>query len=235
MAKTSDKVRQAKCRAKFKENIKAYKAYLEKDRLRKKLQRQKDKTKPIAEQAAHKAEERVRLRNCRIQKKKTDQPALALSLGESPYQTKQLTGKAIKRVAKSLPNSPRKKRFVIGKTAEEAGLEVKGMHRKVRTGISPEQIDAVQKFFKEDDTSWQAPGRKDKVISWEVLSNGKISKTTTQVRYMLMSLKEAYLFREQIKCEVIGLSKFCSLRPVNIKLFEQIPHNVYVNTTKTFV
>ena len=31
--------------------------------------------------------------------------------------------------------------------AEEAGLEVKGMHQKVCTGISPEQINAVRKFF----------------------------------------------------------------------------------------
>ena len=138
MAKASDKVRQAKCRAKFKENKKAYPAYLEKDRLRKKLQRQEDKTKPITEQAAHKSGERVMLWNYHIQKKKTEQPALVLSLGESPYQRKQSTGKAIKWVAMSLPNSPRKKRFVIGKMAEEAGLEVKGMHRKVRTGINSE-------------------------------------------------------------------------------------------------
>ena len=81
-------------------------------------------------------------------------------------------------------------------------------------------------FFKKDDISWQAPGRKDRVISLEILSNGKTSKTTAQVRYKLMSLKEAYLFREQMKCEVIGLLKFCSLRPVHIKLFEQIPQNV---------
>ena len=96
MAKTSDEVRQAKYRAKFKENKKAYQAYLEKDRIQKKLQKQKDKAKPIAEQEAHMAEERVRLRNYYIQKKKTEQPALALSLREPPYQTKQSTGKAIK-------------------------------------------------------------------------------------------------------------------------------------------
>ena len=71
-------------------------AYLEKDRIQKKLQKQKDKTKPITEQEAHMAAERVRLRNCYIQKKKTEQCALALLLGESPYQTKQSTGKAIK-------------------------------------------------------------------------------------------------------------------------------------------
>ena len=67
---------------------KRLKAYLEKDRLRKKLQRQKNKTKPITEQEAHKEAERVRIRNYHILKKKTEQPALAQSLGESPYQTK---------------------------------------------------------------------------------------------------------------------------------------------------
>ena len=42
-----------------------------------------------------------------------------------------------------------------------------------------------------------------------------------------MSLKEAYhLFREEMKDEVIDSSKFCSLRPVHIKLFEQIPQMV---------
>ena len=66
--------------------------------------------------------------------------------------------------------------------AEEVGLEVKGMYWKVCTGISLGQIYAVQKCFKKDDI-WQAPGRKDKVISQEVLSDGKTSKTTIQVRY----------------------------------------------------
>ena len=121
--------------------------------------------------------------------------------------------------------------------AEEAGFEVKGMHWKVCTGISPKQIDVVQKFFKKDDIVWQASGGKDRVILREVLSNGKTSKTTTQVRYMLMSLKEAYhLFREEMKDEVIGLQMFCRLRPVILNYLSRfLPICVYVNTTKTFV
>ena len=83
----------------------------------------------------------------------------------------------MKRVAKSLPNSPRKKRFVIGKMTEEIGLKVTGIHQKVRTGISPKQIDHVQK----NKISWQAPGRKDRVLSQEVLSNGETLKKTCQV------------------------------------------------------
>ena len=117
----------------------------------------------------------------------------------------------MKRVAKSLPNSPRKKRFVIAKMAEEVGLKVKGIHWKVCTGISPKQIDDVQNFFEKNEISWQAPGRKDRVISREVLSNGETSKKTTQVQYMLISLKEAcHLFQEEMKDEVIGPSNFAA-------------------------
>ena len=78
-------------------------------------------------------------------------------------------------------NSPTKKQFLIEKRVEEAGLEVKGMHRKVRTGISPEQFNAVQKLFKKNGITWQASGRKDRVISCKVLSKGKNSKITNQV------------------------------------------------------
>ena len=44
-----------------------------------------------------------------------------------------------------------------------------------------------------------------------------------------MSLKEAYhRFVEAFQSLYIGLTKFCELRPANIKLFDQIPHNVCV-------
>lgn len=46
---------------------------------------------------------------------------------------------------------------------------------------------------------------------------------------MLMSLKEAYnLFINEYKEIKVGFSKFCSLRPLQVKLFDQIPHNVCV-------
>ena len=65
--------------------------------------------------------------------------------------------------------------------------------------------------------------------SGEVSANGESSKTTLQIRYMLMSLKEAYHgFVEAFPSLYIGLTKFCELRPANIKLFDQIPHNVCV-------
>jgi hypothetical protein len=44
-----------------------------------------------------------------------------------------------------------------------------------------------------------------------------------------MSLKEAYHgFTDAFPTMLIGLTKFCNLRPPNVKLFDQIPHNVCV-------
>ena len=44
-----------------------------------------------------------------------------------------------------------------------------------------------------------------------------------------MSLKEVYeQFKNKNPNVPIGLSKFCSLRPFHVRLFDQIPHNVCV-------
>ena len=70
---------------------------------------------------------------------------------------------------------------------------------------------------------------------------------TEQVRYMLMSLREAYMlmslreaymlmslreayskFSESHASTNIGLLKFCELRPKDVKLFDHIPHHVCI-------
>lgn len=57
-----------------------------------------------------------------------------------------------------------------------------------------------------------------------IKSTGKTEKRTEQTRYMLMSLKETYAkFVEEHPSYKIGLSKFCELRPNNVKLFDHIP------------
>lgn len=58
---------------------------------------------------------------------------------------------------------------------------------------------------------------------------GEKKKTTEQVCYMLMSLREAYhKLKDQYPSLKVGLSKFCDLRPVHVKLFDQLPHQVCV-------
>ena len=48
-----------------------------------------------------------------------------------------------------------------------------------------------------------------------------------QVRYMIMSLREAWnKFKEEHSTPKMCLLKFCELRPPNVKLFDQLPHQV---------
>lgn len=83
--------------------------------------------KPKKEQDAHRLAEKVRVQKYRELKKQREQAASQSreSSKGSPFTTKQSTGKALKRVERSLPKSPRKKVFVLAKMAEEVGLQVK--------------------------------------------------------------------------------------------------------------
>ena len=58
--------------------------------------------------------------------------------------------------------------------------------------LSQETKELVHSFYRSDDISWQAPGRKDRIIIRGTDEHGVKTKRTEQVRYMLMSLKEAY-------------------------------------------
>ena len=87
----------------------------------------------------------------------------------------------------------------------------------------------VAAFYNSNDISWQAPGRKDRVIIREVDSDGNKCKKTEQTHYLLMLMKEAYNKFHEVHSDVkVGLSKFCELRPVHVKLFDHRPHHVCV-------
>ena len=141
----------------------------------------------------------------------------------TPYHSIQALGKAVKCVQLSLPSSPRKKRCVIENLVKRVGLDIRddlpSTHRS--NGLSESTKMLVNAFYLSNDISWQAPGRKDRVIIQEV-NEGKKEKRTEQVRYMLMSLKEAHFkFLEDHPNTKIGLSKFCEMRPPCVKLFDQ--------------
>ena len=133
----------------------------------------------------------------------------------------------MKKVDKSLPYST--ERFLLANMATKARLQVKGLNTtRKRMGLGEEQIRLVTEFYSKDGISWQAPGHKDCVIVQQVI-HGETIKKTLQSRYILMSLKEApKLFTDEHQDPKIGISKFCELRPANIKLFDQIPHTVCV-------
>lgn len=84
--------------------------------------------------------------------------------------------------------------------------------------------DIVKNFQEQDEVSWQAPGKKDKVVYKE--SGKKVEK---QARYLLSSLKETYSHFQTVHSDIkIGFTKFTLLRPKHCKLFRSLPHTVCV-------
>ena len=125
--------------------------------------------------------------------------------------------------------SPHKQHFVVGKLARF--VRVSSSSKKSISAESEAKRELVHTFYRTDDVSWQAPGKKDCIIIREAIEAGERIKQTQQVRYMIMSLREAWnKFKEQHSTPKMCLSKFCELRPPNVKLFDQLPHQVCLSS-----
>lgn len=222
--------RQAKRRAKLRESG-DYSAYLEKDRLRKRAQRAaKQSCMNEKELKEHRLKEMLRVRKYRERKGQIEsQPST--SQCTTPYRTTQARGKAIKRAQAHLPASPHKRRCVVESLARDSGLTIVDSTpvRTSHNAVSEQTKQLVIAFYVSNEISWQAPGRKDCITIWEKDGTGKKIKKILQTRYMLMSLKEAYIIFSENNPDVkIGLTKFCEFRPENVKLFDSLPHHVCV-------
>ena len=221
---SSERVR--KFRKKLKQNSKLYEVYKTKDRQRKKAERRKPKFQSAAEIAQQKKLNRDRVRKHRILKKeKRKLQQEGQDQGISPYSTPQALGKAVVKVKPHLPKSPRKRKAVIEKLASSTGIQLPKKRKKEFGGnsqLSPEVKQKVYLFYVQDSVSRQSPGKKDFVVCWK---NGK--KQHLQKRHLLLSLREAHaLFLKENPEVKIGLSKFSSLRPLNVLLSSEIPRNV---------
>ena len=122
------KERQAKRRAKIKADPELYQAQLLKDRERKKHQREAQREKMSEQQLQeHQLKERLHIKNYRS--KKSMKPMNSTNQG-TPYCSRQVLGKAIKRLEHGLPSSPRKQRFVVEKLARSVGVPVCSSSKK---------------------------------------------------------------------------------------------------------
>ena len=170
----SARERQAKRRAKIKESPELYKAYLEKDRKR--------KGSALIEAMAQMSEkqreeflmkERLRLRKLRAAKKPPQNSGESSSA--TPYRSSQSLGKDVKRARTSLPKSPKKQRCVVTKLAESVGLGPSTTATPPHahgSALSDDTKRLVHEFYQNSDISWQAPGRKDRVIIREHTEGG---------------------------------------------------------------
>ena len=179
----------------------------EHERLRKRLQRQKRKAALLSKPD--------------VQDNKLNISSMD---SKSPYSCKQALGKAISKVRKCLPSSPRKAIAVVSTLASNFGLTPPTSCNRPTTSITQECLDSVYAFYLRDDISRQCPGRKDSVI----VRNGN-TKETLQKRHLLLSILECYsLFKESHAGMKIGKSKFAECRPKQVLLMSQIPQNVCI-------
>ena len=75
----------------------------------------------------------------------------------------------------SLPASPRKRLCVVETLAKTVGLNLDNTPAcdSSSISISDETKQLVIGFYNSNDVSWQAPGRKDRIIVRESDTNGK--------------------------------------------------------------
>ena len=208
-----------------------YEAYKLKDRQRKQKSRKREKESAVPDPVAASRKRKLnreRVRRHRSKKKreaerrKLDEAASEVEKEENAYKTPQALGRALGRVKPVLPHSPRKRKAVVMKLASSEGISVA---KKMRIEGSPNHIPAdtvklVTNFFLLDSISQQALGKRDFVT---IRKEG--GKEHVQKRHLMWSLEETYgMFKKENSSVKIGFSKFCSLRPQNVLLLGQYPH-----------
>lgn len=141
------------------------------------------------------------------------------SPGQScPFSTRQSMGKAVKRVKERLPNSPRKLLFVAEKIAALAGnqLLTSPTFHHAKRGLTQDTKNIIKQFYLQDDISRQQPGMKDV----RRVKDKVTGKKRTVINCLLMfNLREVYqLFKEKHPTVKVGLSTFCTLRPIEVRI-----------------
>lgn len=142
-----------------------------------------------------------------------------------PYKSPASFGKAKRRVENALPKSPRKRAAVVGKLAKDI-LKVKLPNIMPKVCSARNAVDKiVTHYYLSDSISRVMPGKADTITVRD--ENG--SKLKLQKRHLFMTVGECYqMFKvEHPECTGnVGLSKFASLRPKNVLLTSDMPHNV---------
>lgn len=132
----------------------------------------------------------------------------SLSDMNQSYNSNKTLGKAVKKVSRAFPNSPRKKRAVLAQIVinldqneKNALMDVVSPSHVKKTSMNRDNNieihDAVKQFLQRDDISRMSPKTRD-VKSITCPNTGENMLVPT--RHMLLSLREAYaVFTEERK------------------------------------
>ena len=138
----------------------------------------------------------------------------------TPYRNKSSLGRAACRVQSVMQDSPRKQRAIFTHLAPKVlGFSVQPQEKTKPTEKEVETL--VKKYYVDDVISRVMPGKADTMAIW-VDGKNKIH----QKRHLTMTIRETYaLFCNDNPEQLIGRSKFASLRPTFVLLSSQLPHN----------
>ena len=156
--------------ARFGDDTDKFRMIKEKDKVRKAQKRLMDKSNmPAEELKTGREREATQVRDYRSPVKILGQKNIDSA---QTYHSPQTMGKAVSKVKRSLPKSPRKRKAVTVALAEEAGLKFLKMsvsENRGNQGITEELKTEVAVFYSSDEISWQAPGRK-RLFALKILS-----------------------------------------------------------------
>lgn len=230
---SSSTERSRKFRERLKNDEKKLEAYQRKDRERKAKQYPKAKS-TMSEKEKHllRNKKRERQRHWRAKKKSWSaglaDSSSANEIGTS-FKSPQSFGKTVRKVKKSLPQSPSKVPHVIAKVVDGMSprkrravrqvcdqsakrRKLDGANRKRRSdALSDVEVKEIEEFFLRDDISRICPGRKE-FVSVKT-PTGREQK---QKRLLLLNVTEAYEIFIQESQVKVGLSKFASLIPQQV-------------------
>lgn len=170
------------------------------------------------EKQKEKLKRNERQRLFRLRKKQALKPTK--SKIASPFATPQVKGKLLKKTRQTLQGTPEQNISILKTLLYESPLLE---NKRTDYYVLPEStISKVTSFYDNDEISRASPNVNDWVT---VKVNDQRIKVS--VKHLMYSLKEVYgMFREESPDVKISLSKFISLRPVNIKSITKMPHNV---------
>lgn len=219
----------------FREKRKNDKNYKEKEKERHKAYRTKVKT-DVKKYTNMKKKTKLRVQKCRerIRSKKLN---ISLESLSSVYSSRSTKMKAVHKVRRSLPLSPRKQTAVIQEIAESLGLinsDSISKNANRSTSISESIEKKIQAFYVRDDISRMSPSIRDvKIIRF----NGK--KVKKQKRHLYFTLREVHsLFSSENPGIKISFSKFVQYRPEEVLLSRETPENIclcYIHENMIFL
>lgn len=211
----TEKEKQQRARDRRKADANKHEAFKQRDRDRKRAKRE---AMSDGMKTEHNRRNRESVANFRKRNKVPSTPTTSASK-TNPYTANSSLAKAVNKVQRALPDSPRKASYVVAKIAARFP-NTKCSSSKPASSVH----ETVRKYFYKEDVIYTCPDRKKFV---KMMVDGVLEKVPK--KYLLFTLKELYaLLLQDIPDIAISFTTFWRLVPPDVGYQRDIPDNVCV-------